>query len=71
MTFSLLLLLVACDATNPARTAIEQKKAPPVEQVAEDTWTCPMHPEIRTHEPGICPKCSMDLIKVQPRKEAP
>lgn len=27
-----------------------------------DTFTCPMHPEIRAARPGRCPKCGMDLI---------
>lgn len=25
-------------------------------------WTCSMHPQIRTSEPGKCPLCGMDLI---------
>jgi P-type Cu+ transporter len=25
------------------------------------TYTCPMHPEVRQHGPGSCPKCGMDL----------
>jgi len=29
-------------------------------------WTCPMHPEVRQHQPGTCPKCGMALI---PRAE--
>ena len=24
-------------------------------------YTCPMHPEVRQHEPGACPKCGMAL----------
>ncbi|TQM49556.1 CopA family copper-resistance protein [Arcticibacter tournemirensis] len=28
------------------------------------TYTCPMHPEIHTSEPGNCPKCGMKLVKV-------
>ena len=32
---------------------------------AEDTvWTCSMHPQIRSDEPGQCPICGMDLIPV-------
>lgn len=27
-------------------------------------WTCSMHPQIRTQEPGACPICGMDLIPV-------
>jgi RND family efflux transporter MFP subunit len=30
---------------------------------AHDVWTCPMHPELREHGPGKCPKCGMDLVK--------
>jgi hypothetical protein len=28
-------------------------------------YTCPMHPEVRSDKPGKCPKCGMDLIKVE------
>ena len=30
-------------------------------------YTCPMHPEVRSAEPGDCPKCGMHLV---PRAEA-
>ena len=29
---------------------------------AADTWTCPMHPEVISDEPGTCPHCGMKLI---------
>jgi Cu(I)/Ag(I) efflux system membrane fusion protein len=28
-------------------------------------WTCSMHPQIRSQEPGQCPICGMDLIPVE------
>lgn len=28
-------------------------------------WTCAMHPQIRSEEPGQCPICGMDLIPVE------
>lgn len=28
-----------------------------------EAWTCPMHPEVRMHEAGQCPKCKMNLQK--------
>ena len=28
-------------------------------------YTCPMHPEVRSNEPGQCPKCGMTLVPVQ------
>jgi FtsP/CotA-like multicopper oxidase with cupredoxin domain len=29
-------------------------------------WTCPMHPEVVTTEPGTCPSCGMQLIPTTP-----
>lgn len=29
-----------------------------------DYYTCPMHPEIHEDKPGKCPKCGMDLVKM-------
>lgn len=26
-------------------------------------YTCPMHPEVRSDQPGQCPKCGMNLVK--------
>lgn len=34
------------------------------EIAGETTWTCSMHPQIRSNEPGSCPICGMDLIPV-------
>ena len=48
-----------------ARTSI----SPPVPSA--QTYTCPMHPEVRQDKPGSCPKCGMALepITVSPPKE--
>lgn len=32
-----------------------------IEQNEPTIWTCSMHPEIKQEEPGLCPKCNMDL----------
>jgi hypothetical protein len=29
----------------------------------EQTWTCPMHPDVREHAPGTCPVCGMPLVE--------
>lgn len=29
----------------------------------DSLWTCPMHPEIISDKPGVCPICNMELIK--------
>jgi Cu+-exporting ATPase len=31
---------------------------------AHGIYTCPMHPEVRQHGPGNCPKCGMKLVPV-------
>jgi hypothetical protein len=28
-------------------------------------YTCPMHPEVTSNQPGTCPKCGMALVKKQ------
>ncbi len=27
------------------------------------TFTCPMHPEVKSDQPGKCPKCGMELTQ--------
>lgn len=34
------------------------------QQAASGTWTCSMHPQVRSDQPGQCPLCGMDLIPV-------
>ncbi|MFB2802285.1 efflux RND transporter periplasmic adaptor subunit [Shewanella seohaensis] len=34
------------------------------------TYTCPMHPEVESHEPGRCPKCNMFLVEKEEEEEA-
>jgi len=33
------------------------------DQANKELWTCPMHPEIISDKPGVCPICNMELIK--------
>ncbi len=35
--------------------------AEPVEKSAAATYVCPMHPEVTSAEPGLCPACNMRL----------
>jgi FtsP/CotA-like multicopper oxidase with cupredoxin domain len=30
------------------------------------SWTCPMHPEVTSAEPGTCPSCGMKLVPAEP-----
>ena len=31
----------------------------------QQSYTCPMHPEVIKPAPGECPKCGMDLVQVE------
>src|SRR5438552_15124153 len=44
------------------RSAAEPRTAPS----AGNTYTCPMHPDVRQSRPGSCPKCGMALEPVTP-----
>lgn len=44
------------DASSETSASAEEAKA--------TVWTCSMHPSVRSNEPGDCPICGMDLIKV-------
>ena len=51
------------------------KQSPPVETQKEQTeevqwWTCSMHPQIKLPEPGQCPICFMDLIRLERSDDA-
>jgi hypothetical protein len=33
------------------------------ENMSSATYTCTMHPEVKSDKPGKCPKCGMELVK--------
>lgn len=37
------------------------------QHAAEEYYTCPMHPTVRSDKPGACPVCGMALVKVEKR----
>jgi len=45
---------------EPARYTTAASDAPSAED-AGGVYTCPMHPEVRAHGPGSCPRCGMAL----------
>ena len=53
-----------------ARTIHARKPAAP--KPASGVYSCPMHPEVKSSQPGKCPKCGMNLAPVadapQPHK---
>jgi len=47
------------------------KYADPVEPApAKAVYSCPMHPEVVSNKPGICPKCNMKL-ELRTHQKAP
>ena len=52
-------------SAEPGRYAAEDHQlAPAPAAVPGESYTCPMHPEIRSPQPGNCPKCGMALVPV-------
>ncbi|MDQ3262711.1 MAG: efflux RND transporter periplasmic adaptor subunit [Myxococcota bacterium] len=46
-------------------TAVTAEPAPPAHDPDSIAYhTCPMHPSVRSADPGVCPICGMDLIPV-------
>lgn len=48
--------------TPPAVTTTQSREVLP----QGDSYTCVMHPDIRSAAPGTCPKCGMTLVPVNP-----
>jgi hypothetical protein len=48
-----------------AKTASNATTASTSVAPASLTYTCEMHPEVKSKEPGTCPKCKMDLVKAK------
>src|SRR5215510_14193325 len=50
---------------DPAKYASPQKQGLHKQEVEQPqagaTYVCPMDPEVRQNEPGVCPKCGMAL----------
>ncbi len=40
-----------------------KEKPASTEEVAKVRYTCPMHPEVISDEPGRCPVCGMTLVE--------
>ena len=61
----LALLFAACQPSKEKSEKMESSEAQDSTkmEMASVVYTCSMHPEVETHEPGKCPKCGMDLVK--------
>jgi len=70
---TLIPVMAAADAIQESNSPSIQKSVPiPVlantnssfttKPAAKQLYTCPMHPDVISDEPGKCPKCGMDLV---------
>jgi hypothetical protein len=48
-----------------AQNTIEKQDTVLVRDTEKIIYTCPMHTEIISDKPGTCPKCGMELVKVE------
>lgn len=58
---AVMFMATACNSGSNRSTdkAIDQSA------VSENSYTCPMHPEVVQEGPGDCPKCGMQLVKAK------
>jgi hypothetical protein len=56
-------LIVAVAFLSVAALAGCNKKVGDAAEAA--AYTCPMHPEVTSDEPGDCPTCGMDLVPAE------
>ena len=47
---------------SPQHRADEMEHKTPQQAAGDGAYTCPMHPEVESDQPGECPKCGMDLV---------
>lgn len=62
------LLLGAVFFNKPSNKDEEDSEHKHAEQ-ENQVWTCSMHPQIQSPEPGLCPICGMDLIPLENNSE--
>lgn len=60
LTFTLTLGFTGCSDNNGDQHSEHQA----------DLYYCPMHPEVTSDKPGVCPICHMDLVKKSENTEA-
>jgi len=64
-----LISLVGIAFASYAQTAHQHNTATSQQQALY--YTCPMHPEVHSNQPGDCPTCGMTLQPVYENSDAP
>lgn len=57
----LLVLITSVVSIGVYKLIFESKPDKPV-KVSKELYVCPMHPQIQSDHPGVCPICNMDLV---------
>ena len=65
LTFTVLILASLVCAIEVRAQSTATALAPVESRKVVRTYSCPMHPEVKSTKPGKCPKCKMDL-RLQP-----
>ena len=55
-------LAVVGSGALSARHSAASQVSPAAGTAAAVVYTCPMHPEVVSSQPGNCPKCGMNLV---------
>lgn len=56
-------ILFAAIIFNSCGNSTTKEKTVDSKEVAKVQYTCPMHPEVISSNPGNCPKCGMELVE--------
>ena len=72
---AVIVLFALCAFLASSVQSQSQSKKIPAQETAKAShvkvaYTCPMHPDVTSSKPGICPKCKMDLVKKDKKKPA-
>ena len=59
------------EAPEAAPSGHEHHESAPSAESQAVAYTCPMHPEVRSAEPGTCPKCGMALVSIEKEPGTP
>ncbi|MGH8016555.1 MAG: heavy metal-binding domain-containing protein, partial [Candidatus Zixiibacteriota bacterium] len=62
ITFRLILVIELAVLAIAIGCSTEKKEDAKVQIASENAYLCPMHPEVVSNEPGVCPKCNMFLV---------
>jgi membrane fusion protein, copper/silver efflux system len=66
--FLLALFFVVASCTESATKHTDHLQTDSTETLHKTMYYCPMHPEVTSDKPGICPKCNMDLEPMPDKK---